>query len=78
MVDWETTRECNYENLCCKFLYSLWQFPLSISHVQWKGMTALMEASEGGYLDVVKEVLRAQAGVDLQDEVCCLYLQLTL
>ena len=37
-----------------------------------------MEASEGGNLDAVKELLRAQAGVDLQDEVCCLYLQLTL
>ena len=51
---------------------------LSISHVQWEGGTALMAASKGGYLDVVKELLRAQAGVDLQDEVCCLYLQLTL
>ena len=48
---------------------------LSISHVQWRGRTALMAASE---LDVVKELLSAQAGVDLQDEVCCLYLQLTL
>ena len=51
---------------------------LSISHVQWEGRTALMAASGGGYLDVVKELLRAQACVDLQDEVCCLYLQLTL
>ena len=49
-----------------------------ISHVQWEGRTALMEASEGGYLDVMKELLRAQAGVDLQDEVCCRYLQLTV
>ena len=31
-----------------------------------------MRASEGGYLDVVKELLRAQAGVDIEDEVCCL------
>ena len=51
---------------------------LSISPVQWEGRTALMAASKGGYLGVVKELLRAQAGVDLQDEVCCLYLQLTL
>ena len=29
-----------------------------------------MRASEGGYLDVVKELLRAQAGVDIEDEVC--------
>ena len=28
-----------------------------------------MWASEGGCLDVVKELLRAQAGVDMQDEV---------
>ena len=31
-----------------------------------------MRACKGGYLDVVKELLRAQAGVDLQDEACCL------
>ena len=29
-----------------------------------------MWASGGGYLDVVKELLRAQAGVDIEDEVC--------
>ena len=29
-----------------------------------------MWASEGGYLDVVKELLRAQAGVDMEDKVC--------
>ena len=40
-------------------------------------MTALMQASAGGHMDVVKELLRVQAGVDLQDEVCCLYLHLT-
>ena len=42
--------------------------------MQWEGMTALMWASAGGHVDVVKELLRAQASVDLQDEVCCLYL----
>ena len=42
----------------------------TVSHVQSRGRTALMWASEGGYLDVVKEVLRAQAGVDMEDEVC--------
>ena len=51
---------------------------LSTSLVQWRGMTALMRASAGGHVDVVKELLGARAGVDLQDEVCCLYLQLTL
>ena len=39
-------------------------------HVQWEGRTALVWASQGGYLDVVKELLRAQAGVDMRDEVC--------
>ena len=29
-----------------------------------------MRASGGGYLDIVKELLRAQADVDMQDEVC--------
>ena len=46
--------------------------------MQWGGRTALMHASEDGHIDVVKELLRARAGVDLQDEVCCLYLLLTL
>ena len=46
--------------------------------VQWEGRTALMRASAGGHVDVVKELLRARAGVDLQDEVCCLYFLLTL
>ena len=41
-----------------------------VFHVQWGGRTALMWASESGCLDVVKELLRAQAGVDMQDEVC--------
>ena len=49
---------------------------LSTSLVQWRGRTALMQASKGGHIDVVKELLRARAGVDLRDEVCCLYLQL--
>ena len=31
-----------------------------------------MWASQVGYQDVVKELLRAQAGVDMQDEVCSL------
>ena len=39
-------------------------------HVQWEGRTALMEASEGGHLDVVKELIGAQADVEQQDEVC--------
>ena len=29
-----------------------------------------MWASQRGYLDIVKELLRAQAGVNMQDEVC--------
>ena len=43
--------------------------------VQWEGRTALMWASAGDHVDVVKELLRARAGVDLKDEVYCLYLQ---
>ena len=39
--------------------------------MQWEGRTALMQASGGGYMEVVKVLLRAQAGVDMQDEVCC-------
>ena len=31
-----------------------------------------MLASEGGHLDVVKELLKAQADVNAQDEVCSL------
>jgi len=38
--------------------------------MQWRGRTALMLASEGGHLDVVKELLKAQADVNAQDEVC--------
>ena len=45
---------------------------LSISHVQWEGGTALMQASDGGHLGVVKELVGAQASVDEQDEVCSL------
>ena len=42
-------------------------------HVQWEGRTALMQASEGGHLGVVKELVGAQTGVDEQDEVCSLH-----
>ena len=45
---------------------------LSLSYMQGRGRTALMLASEGGHLDVVKELLRAQADVNVQDEVCSL------
>ena len=38
-------------------------------HVQWEGRTALMQASQGGHLGVVKELVGAQADVDQQDEV---------
>ena len=34
------------------------------------GVTALMLASEGGHLDVVKELLQVQADVNVQNEVC--------
>ena len=37
--------------------------------MQWRGRTALILASEGGHLDVVRELLRAQADVNVQDEV---------
>jgi len=42
----------------------------SLSHMQWNEGTALMSASGGGYLDVVRELLKAQADVNVQDEVC--------
>ena len=35
-------------------------------------MTALMLASEGGHLDVVRELLKAQADVNALDWVCSL------
>ena len=38
-------------------------------HVQWEGRTALIQASKGGHLGVVKELVGAQAVVDQQDEV---------
>ena len=44
----------------------------SLSYMQWQGRTALMLASEGGHLDVLKELLHAQADVNVQDEVCSL------
>ena len=47
------------------------QTSLSPMSMQWEGRTALMQASEGGHLEVVKVLLRAKAGVDMQDEVCC-------
>ena len=42
----------------------------SLSHMQWDERTALMLASDGGHLDVVRELLEAQADVNVQDEVC--------
>ena len=44
----------------------------SLSYMQWKGRTALMLASKGGHLDVVSELLKAQADVNALDEVCSL------
>lgn len=41
--------------------------------MQWEERTALMQASKGGHLGVVKELVGAQAGVDEQDEVCSLW-----
>ena len=43
----------------------------SLSYMQWR-KTALMLASVGGHLDVVRELLKAQADVNAQDEVCSL------
>ena len=37
--------------------------------MQWQESTALMLASEEGHLDVVRELLRAEADVNAQDEV---------
>jgi len=41
----------------------------SLSHIQWNEGTALMSASKGGHLDVVRELLKAQAEVNIQDKV---------
>ena len=38
--------------------------------MQWNEGTALISASMGGHLDVVKELLKAQANVNVQDKVC--------
>ena len=43
----------------------------SLSYTQER-MTALMLASVGGHLGVVRELLKAQADVNAQDEVCSL------
>lgn len=40
--------------------------------MQWEGRTALMLANKGGHLNLVKELVGAQAGVNKQDEVCSL------
>ena len=42
----------------------------SLSHMQWNEGTALMSASKGGHLDVVRELLKAQADANAQDKVC--------
>ena len=48
----------------------LWKLCLILSHMQWNEGTALISASMGGHLDVVKELLKAQANVNVQDKVC--------
>lgn len=42
----------------------------SLSHMQWDERTALMSAIMGDHLDVVRELLKAQADVNVQDKVC--------
>ena len=34
------------------------------------GQTALMRAASGGYTEVVVELVKAKANLDLQDKVC--------
>ena len=41
-------------------------------HVQWKGRAAVMQASGGGHLGVVKELVGAQADLNEQEKVCSL------
>ena len=41
----------------------------SLSHIQKDERTALMSASMGGHLDVMRELLKAQAEVNIQDKV---------
>ena len=57
---------------CCHHDHSdvLLLLLFSLSYTQWRGRTALMPASGGGHLDVVKELLKAQADVNARDEVC--------
>lgn len=38
-------------------------------YMQWEERTALMLASEHGHLDVVRELLTAQANVNTKDKV---------
>ena len=40
----------------------------SLSHMQGE-RTALMSASKGGHLDVIRELLKAQAEMNIQDKV---------
>jgi len=56
---------------CCHHDHSdvLLLLLFSLSYMQWRGRTALTLASKGGHLDVVKELLKAQADVNAQDEV---------
>ena len=56
---------------CCHHDHSdvLLLLLFSLSYMQWRGRTALMVASEGGHLDVVNELLKAQEDVNAQDEV---------
>ena len=56
----------------CDAHMNFWRFSSFHPFVQWEGRTALMLANKGGHLDLVKELVGAQADVDEQDEVCSL------
>ena len=65
---YKTIEFCDIEKQNCMAEYMSTSF--TVPHVQSRERTALMWASEGGYLDVVKELLKAQAVVDMEDKVC--------
>ena len=46
-------------------MYSMKSF-----HFIQGGRSALMEAARGGYTEVVVELVKARANLDLQDKVC--------
>ena len=53
---------CNHECIHVPFT--------TTSVITQDGQTALIEAARGGHTEVVVELVKANANLDLQDEVC--------